>query len=187
MFNEPRRNNFGNFGIAAFIVLVVLILFAVWMQRFHVLSVGTDLMIFDKLSGKTTIVNASGVATEVIDKVKVASPSFNDIKLPNLNSSAALFVKWRDGKLYYSFSVLTFSEIISKGKSSGNASFTISLVDRDNFEIKNINLELTRMVKTVNEQGKGQSLTYVSSVPMSYSDFKEISSWELFWAGFPEK
>lgn len=184
MPNEMKKTNF---IVVSVTVLLISILFAVWMQRFEILSAGTDLMIINRLTGKTTIVNASGIATEVADKGNVKSLKFDKIDLPNLKSSAVFYAKWRDGKLYYKFHVLDFSEIVSKGRSSGNASFTISLLDNDSFEIKSIGTEANRMIKTVDEKGKGQGLSYTSSMPMSYSDFKEVSDWNISWAGFPDK
>lgn len=167
-------------------ILVVTIVLAALILRFEAFIIGTDLMVLNKLTGKTTIVSAKGVSTEVVGKAEVSAPKFDPMQLTTLESSASVSAKWRDGNLYYSFSVDEFSEVISKGLTSGQGVFNISFIDYDGFTIKEIPLSVNVLIKIIDDKGKGQGLSYKSSTPISYSDFRAIADWDISWSGFPE-
>ena len=95
---------------------------------------------------------------------------------------------WRDGKLYYIFQVSPFAGRIDSElqKSPSYARFIVRLYDRDGFELLTIPINLSDMVKKVDDTGKAASLDVNTTTTCSLETYSALSSWTVGWAGFQD-
>ena len=129
--------------------------------------------------------------------------SWNFIDSPTFDARVYLSTSWRDGKLYYTFTVqpLKFSkaldEWISKPKESRgeipsidpklkdailrqalqHEPITVELNDNSGFRLAAFNM--ARLTRLVDENGLAGALEDKGTFAMSEDDYRRISGWEL--------
>jgi hypothetical protein len=99
---------------------------------------------------------------------------------------AALETSWRDGRMFYQFSVKPVSKRVQEARKqawNGNA-FYVVLHDNAGFKIEEIRIQLSSMVGTVDDAGKLQVLSSEDSEFCTEDDYRHITTWDVRWSGF---
>lgn len=104
-----------------------------------------------------------------------------NITLPVVGgANAHLVTKWSNGNFYFQF----FVDKNLRGKGSYFARLNIQLYDEASFLLKNIPIQVSTMTGVLGLDTKTiVSMEYSGQEPMSEGTYKEISTWNVSWAG----
>jgi hypothetical protein len=97
---------------------------------------------------------------------------------------AMLATSWRDGMMFYQFSVSPLSKRVEQARNSFSTSFNLMLYDDAGFKIKEIKVRVSSMTGNVDEAGKPQGLSMEDSELCSEDDYQHITNWNVSWYGF---
>jgi hypothetical protein len=113
-------------------------------------------------------------------------PDRQNKQLGDLNLK--LKTNWRDGKLYYNFQVSPYAGRIEREfqKSGSNARFLLRFYDQDGFETFVLPIQLSEMVKEVDDTGKIDVVTMNTTTTCDLQTYEALKLWMVGWGGFQE-
>lgn len=106
------------------------------------------------------------------------------------NTRFSLVTMWRDGHLYYQFTVSGYPKAIelvrrhSQKVSLGDQILVISFLDRNGFNVYSHEVKLSSMTLEVDSKGQGKGLNLNSNTYMTAEDYRGALKWEVGW-NFP--
>ena len=153
----------------------------------------------DKKTGKTFLIEGDKLTPLVAVQPKLAnSPdeaSLDDLKnwgdkqIPGKYLKFNLSTSWREGKLYYKFRVFPYSSldrIFEEKRMDSNYAkqyqgFTINLLDKNSFKIKEIEIDLWGMMSEVDGEGEKTALSVGTSFDFSKNDYEAMEGYSIGW------
>lgn len=94
---------------------------------------------------------------------------------------------WRDGHIFYRFTVVGIGEAITKARedTDSNPTFIIQFQNASGFKIREKRIELHDMVGMMGSDGTYSGFTWSDTEYLSADDYRDAASWQILWAGFP--
>jgi hypothetical protein len=117
---------------------------------------------------------------------------WTELSLSQLGKANASFsTEWKDGRLYYQFSVTPTPVLnAARQRSTRQVGATtllrppelgIQLFDKDTFKLIEISLPIPDLLGEVDEHGKEQRFSARDSIECSLEKYQSIRSWSLAW------
>jgi hypothetical protein len=129
------------------------------------------------IDGKTmTNVVESGQEGKGLDVVH----DWGEQSVPGRGIKIRLATKWRDGEILYRAQVSPFDSLrfLRYG-----ATFTFAPVDRDQFELMEIKVDLSDAVTTVSEKGVPEFLSKTGTEQLSAEKYRAMTGYTFGWSG----
>lgn len=103
------------------------------------------------------------------------------------NAQFKLLTIWREGRLYYQFSVDRYPKAVAAARDGGQGTpvaspqFTILFLDRNRFRLFEHSIALTAMTKEVDLQGKVAGLSASGDTPIDPELYGQAALWDFTW------
>jgi hypothetical protein len=92
---------------------------------------------------------------------------------------------WRDGRLFYQFSVggypAELASVRDADSRSANAAWTLSFLDENGFKVFEHQVPLNAMAKVIDSSGNGTGLNSNGDTYVSAEDYRRATAWEVTW------
>lgn len=151
---------------------------------------------FNKKTGELSIVmEGKKVAKKKEDSQFLEKPSdWKESRYPGKNLKVKLETVWRENKLCYRFSVMPYrslERIFEKKKqdyvySLMKPGFTVELIDKDGFMIKDIKITLWNMTKVPSKDGSEEELVMNSQIDCTKDSYASIGGYTVKWLLDPD-
>lgn len=133
-------------SVLSVIVIAVVCLFF----RYDQAKIGNVLVITDRFTGIQKLVGPSGHVFVRGEKGEVEGPSLKPINVQKENLRVSCSIKWRDGKIYYTVTVLTTEKKYNKVTENpfNLSNITIILEDNENYTVAELPISIKNFLKT---------------------------------------
>ncbi len=159
------------------------------LYRFNKKTGALSMIIDDKNPARPTQPQTSEATDEAGVSALDKPISWEESKYPGKDLSAKLEMVWRENKLCYKFSVYPYKsleKVFARKKQDYiyglmRPGFTLELLDKNGFLIKEIKINLWNMTKVDDDSGVPKELISNSQVDCTERSYRSISGYTIKW------
>lgn len=160
------------------------------LYRFNKKTGELSLILDDKRSAKSTIAPKGAVIKQEQDVFLLDKPiDWKESRYPGKNLKVRLETVWRENKLCYRFSAWPYKSLekmFEKKKQDYvyglmRPGFTVELVDKNGFMIKEIKINLWSMTRVPPRGGKEEELVTNSQIDCTKQSYESIGGYTVKW------
>ena len=146
----------------------------------------------DKETGEIAVIEDDRLTTLKSDKdaeaeqqraLDLQTPlTWNDVVIPQIgNVQAGLSTSWRNGEMFYRFTVRPINEGLSRARQRYEATLTLQLLDANGFALTRIPVTVRSMSRIVNDKGEDVALSRNDSILMPKDTYSSLAAWNVSW------